>query len=75
MDVQYYAAYGIESGDYELVPCASQDEARKIARDKLGPLLKSTDEDVFSCVYCGPPGAQSIDALEQVEELWRSSDD
>jgi len=71
MTVQYYAAYGIEGGAYELVPCTSQDDARKLARDKLGPLLKSTDEEVFSCVYSGPQDASSLDALEQVEELWR----
>ena len=71
MTVQYYAAFGVEGGNYELVPCTTRDEARKIARDKLGPLLKSTDEEVFSCVYSGPQDARSLDALEQVEELWR----
>ncbi len=71
MTVQYYAAFGIEDGAYELVACSSQDEARNLARDRLGPLLKSTDEEVFSCVYAGPPGAKSLDVLEQVEELWR----
>jgi hypothetical protein len=75
MTLQYYAAFGIERGQYELVPCSSLDEARKLARDKLGPLLKSTDDDnVFSCVYSGAPGATSLEALEQVEELWRGGD-
>ncbi len=74
MTVQFYAAYGIEGGKYELIPCVSRDEARKIARDKLGPLLKSTDDEVFSCVYSGPPGASALDVLEQVEELWRGGD-
>ncbi len=65
MALQYYG------GAYELIACASQDEAGNIARDRLGPLLKSTDEEVFSCVYAGPPGAKAIDTLEQIEELWR----
>jgi hypothetical protein len=71
MSVTYYAAYGIEGGTYDLVPCDSRDEARRIARDRLGPLLKSTDEDVFSCVYSGPAGATRLDGLEELEELWR----
>ena len=71
MSVTYYAAYGIEGGKYELVPCESRDAARRIARDRLGPLLKSTDEDVFSCVYGGPAGATSLENLEALEELWR----
>lgn len=74
MTIQYYAAYGIEGGAFDLVPCRSLDAARKLARDKLGPLLKSTDEEVFSGVYAGPPGANSLDKLEQVEELWRGGD-
>lgn len=71
MTVQFYAAYGLEGGAYELIPCESRDEARKIARDKLGRLLKSTDDEVFSCVYSGPPDARAVDTLEEIEELWR----
>lgn len=71
MTPTYYAAYGIEGEHVELVACESRDAARKIARDKLGPLLKSTDAEVFSCVYAGPPGATTLDGLEEVEELWR----
>jgi hypothetical protein len=72
MTTQYYAGFGIQGGPYELIPCATRDEARKIARDRLGPLLKSTDDDVaFSCVYSGPAGAKVIDGLEELEELWR----
>jgi hypothetical protein len=70
---QYYAAFGLEGGAYELIPCADRDEARNLARDRLGPLLKSTEDEVFSCVYAGPPGATTLDALEQVEELWRGA--
>lgn len=72
MTLQYYAGFGIEGGAFELIPCATRDEARKIARDRLGPLLKSTDDDVvFSCVYSGPPGANTMEGLEELEELWR----
>jgi hypothetical protein len=71
MTVQYYAAFGVEGGSYELIPCSNQDEARNLARDRLGPLLKSTEEEVFSCVYAGPSGAKSLSVLQQVEELWR----
>jgi|RhiMethySRZTD1v2_1073278.scaffolds.fasta_scaffold2116749_1 hypothetical protein len=75
MAQQYYAAFGIDGGQYELVPCSSRDEARKLARDKLGPLLKSTDDDnVFACIYAGAPGAASLEGLEQVEELWRGGE-
>ena len=59
MSVTYYAAYGIEGGSYELVPCASRDEARRIARDRLGPLLKSTDDEVFLHL-CRPGGSDEF---------------